>query len=80
MFAWKEIVNNLKKLSEDDSKLEKIIEEQMMTIIKESHPNDYEDFINANKLELEDMRLRLKEKYKKEVHMRVSNLFSPAAS
>jgi len=80
MFIWKEIANNLKKLSEDDTKLEKIIEEQMMTIIKESHPDDYEDFINTHVTELEDMKLRLKEKYKKEVHLRVSNLFSPAMS
>lgn len=77
---WGEIAKNLQELSKDDSKIENLIDEKMLEIIKETHPHDYQYFVERYKDQLEKIKSRLKEKYIKEFHTRVSNLISPATN
>ena len=74
---WKEITKYLQDLSNDDTKLEKIIDEQMIALVKEEHPDDYKDFIEKNSGYLNEIKEKIKDKYKKEVQPRISNLFTP---
>ncbi|MBU1159646.1 hypothetical protein KKD04_00500 [Patescibacteria group bacterium] len=75
-WTWKEILRKLNELSKDESKIEKIIEKQMIKVIKEIHPIDHQPFIERNKEQLEKIKLKLKKKYSEEIHRRISNLIS----
>lgn len=77
---WKDIMNYLRDLSNDDSKLETIIDEQMIALVKEEHPDDYEDFLEKKSEQLSAIKKQIKAKYKNEVHPRISNLLDPSMS
>ncbi|MFH0819408.1 MAG: hypothetical protein V1892_00055 [bacterium] len=75
-FDQEAIKKHLKELSQGESKIKKIIEEEMEEVIKENHPDDFQDFIKRNEKELNRIKSELKEKYFKKLQRRIANLIS----
>ena len=73
---WKGVSKNLEELAKDDYKLDNIINNQLIIIVKKEHPNDCEDYMETNAEKLNAIKNRIKEKYKKEVSPRITSLFS----
>lgn len=74
IFGWKRISDSLKETAKDKSRIAAMVDEQLVDIIKEMHPDDYEDYIHANKEEWEEMKKEFIKKYSCELQNRVSSL------
>jgi hypothetical protein len=67
MNITEDISSYLEEFCNDDSKIEEIIDEQMTRMLKEMYPRDYESFITKNQSQLNKIRIKLRDKYKKEI-------------
>ncbi len=74
-FSWEEVVRYLRELANDDTALEGVVKKAMNRIIKEMHPSDHRKFIETNKEELEEIKLKIMGKYKKEIQQKINELF-----
>ena len=76
MLDWEKVSDTIKKLSHDDSAIETLINEQLISVIKKVHPNDYREFIEKNKDDLYEIKSKLKHKYSNELRQAISFLYS----
>ncbi len=71
----KEVLKHITELSEDPSRIERLVNEQIIDVIKEMHPNDYKSFIERNRIKLEDIKQRFRTNYSLGIKHRISGLF-----
>ncbi len=71
----KEVLKHIIELSEDSSRIERLVSEQIRGVIKEMHPNDYESFIERNRTKLEEIKQRFGTNYSLGIKHRISGLF-----
>lgn len=64
---WQNVSDELKKLSESEE-LEKIVDQRMEIILREEHPEDYDEFIKNNEEQINGIKKRMIKKYSFEQH------------
>jgi len=70
-------LDQLKELSEDDKKVEQIVNEQMIDIIRMEHPEDYDIFVTENKAFLDGILMEMKSKYMNKLKEKATLLTHP---
>jgi hypothetical protein len=74
---WKEVSDRVMELSKDQSRIEEQVNDQMMEVIKELHPQDYQEFIEKNKNHLEEIKRKLRTRYSSEIKDRIIKFLDP---
>lgn len=73
---WTKVNKRLHNLLKDESKLDELINEELIETIKQYHPDDYMEYLDKRKKEFDKLKDEFKEKYKKEMENRIKSFLS----
>jgi hypothetical protein len=65
--AWPSVLNKISAIAEDERQLDSFVEERLMELIRQEHPDDYEAFITEHADDLATMRKRISDKYREKL-------------